>query len=96
MPDTATEDPRRRTVDPTVMALTAYTTVVAALSARIFLMPDESWDQDTFLKPWYRHIASHGGFHALADPDFSDYNIPYLYLLAALAYLPLPALAGIK
>jgi len=42
MPDTASEDPRRRTVDPTVMALTVYTRVVAALPARIFLMPGES------------------------------------------------------
>src|SRR4051794_20761878 len=96
MPDTAAEDPRRRTVDPTVLALTAYTAVMMALSARAFLMPDESLDYLTFLDPWYRHIASHGGFHALADPDFSDYNVPYLYLLTALTYLPLPALAGIK
>jgi hypothetical protein len=47
MPDTATEDPRRRTADPTVMAPTVYTTVTAPLSARISLMPDESWDYDT-------------------------------------------------
>ncbi|MFF0159040.1 glycosyltransferase 87 family protein [Streptomyces sp. NPDC005263] len=96
MPDTAAEDPRRRTVDPTVLALTAYTAVMTALSVRAFLMPGESLDYLTFLGPWYRHIASHGGFHALADPGFSDYNVPYLYLLSALTYLPLPALAGIK
>ncbi|CAM5690234.1 glycosyltransferase 87 family protein [Streptomyces aurantiogriseus] len=92
----STEAPRRHPADPTVLTLTVYTTVVAALSARVFLMPGESLDYRTFLDPWYRHIASHGGFHALADPGFSDYNVPYLYLLAALTYLPLPALAGIK
>ncbi|MER5718677.1 glycosyltransferase 87 family protein [Streptomyces sp. NPDC002132] len=96
MPDTAAEAPRRHAVDPTVLALAAYTAVMTALAARAFLMPGESLDYLTFLDPWYRHIASHGGFHALADPDFSDYNVPYLYLLTALTYLPLPALAGIK
>ncbi|CAM5497765.1 hypothetical protein SALBM311S_03402 [Streptomyces alboniger] len=96
MPDTAAEDQRRRTVDPTVLALAAYTAVMMALSARAFLMPDESLDYLTFLDPWYRHIASHGDVHRSADPDFSDYNVPYLYLLTALTYLPLPTLAGIK
>ncbi|MFF5182559.1 glycosyltransferase 87 family protein [Streptomyces sp. NPDC000345] len=84
------------TTDPTVRALTVYTTVAAALSARIFLTPGTSGDYVIFLEPWYRHLSAHGGFRALADPGFSDYNVPYLYLLAALTYLPLPALAGIK
>ncbi|MEU2288613.1 glycosyltransferase 87 family protein [Streptomyces sp. NPDC013178] len=92
----STEAPRRPTADPTVMALTVYTTVVAALSTRVLLMPDESGDYLTFLDPWYRHIASQGGFRALAEPGFSDYNVPYLYVLSALTYLPLPALTGIK
>ncbi|MFI7504438.1 glycosyltransferase 87 family protein [Streptomyces sp. NPDC049687] len=83
-------------VDRTVLALAAYTTVVAALSARVFLMADKSGDYVTFLEPWTRHIADHGGFQALADPGFSDYNVPYLYLLAALTYLPLSPLTGIK
>ncbi|MER5429794.1 glycosyltransferase 87 family protein [Streptomyces sp. NPDC002588] len=82
--------------DRTVRALTAYTTVTAALAARVFLMPEKSQDYFTFLEPWYRHLATHGGFQALADPGFSDYNVPYLYLLAALTYLPLSALTGIK
>lgn len=78
------------------MVLVAATAVVAALSVRMRLLPGESEDYLTFLEPWYWHIAIQGGFHALADPGFSDYNVPYLYLLAALTYLPLPALVGIK
>jgi len=96
MPDTAAEEPRPRTADPTVKALAAYTVVAVALAARVFLLPGESGDYLTFLRPWYQHIAGHGGFAALADPGFSDYNVPYLYLLAALTYLPVPALTGIK
>ncbi|MFJ3303240.1 glycosyltransferase 87 family protein [Streptomyces sp. NPDC086549] len=96
MLDTAAETPRRQTADSTVLALAAYTTVAVALLVRILLLPFESGDYVTFLEPWYWHIVSHGGFQTLADPSFSDYNVPYLYLLTALTYLPLPSLAGIK
>ncbi|MCF3132582.1 glycosyltransferase 87 family protein [Streptomyces olivochromogenes] len=96
MLDTAAEEPRRSTADPMVMTLAAYTMVVMAVSVRILLLPSESGDYVTFLAPWYWHIVSHGGFPALADPGFSDYNVPYLYLLAALTYLPVPPLVGIK
>ncbi|MGW0881632.1 hypothetical protein [Streptomyces sp. NPDC002671] len=96
MPETAAEDLPRRTADPMVMTLAACTTVAVALSVRILLLSGKSQDYITFLQPWYWHIVSYGGFHALVDPSFSDYNVPYLYLLAALTYLPLPSLVGIK
>ncbi|MEU1181594.1 glycosyltransferase 87 family protein [Streptomyces sp. NPDC005820] len=84
------------THDRTVRVLALYTLVATALAARVFLLPEESGDYVTFLDPWYRHLESHGGFAALADPGFSDYNVPYLYLLAGLTHLPVSALAGIK
>ncbi|KUN84594.1 glycosyltransferase 87 family protein [Streptomyces griseoruber] len=84
------------TSDRTVRVLAVYTLVATALAARVFLLPYQSGDFITFLDPWYRHLESHGGFAALADPGFSDYNVPYLYLLAGLTYLPVSALAGIK
>ncbi|UXY29594.1 hypothetical protein [Streptomyces sp. HUAS TT20] len=96
MPDTAAEAPRRHTTDSTLLALAAYVTVTVAVLVRMPLLPRESGDYVTFLEPWYWHIVSHGGFHALADPSFSDYNVPYLYLMAALTYLPLSSLVGIK
>ncbi|MGW2080428.1 glycosyltransferase 87 family protein [Streptomyces sp. NPDC001939] len=96
MPDTAAEEPRRPIADSTVLALAAYTTAMVALLIRILLLPGESGDYLTFLDPWYQHIAGNGGFTALSDPGFSDYNVPYLYLLAALTYIPVSPLAGIK
>ncbi|WP_432019704.1 glycosyltransferase 87 family protein [Streptomyces sp. 1222.5] len=93
---TTAEEPRRRTGDALTMTLAAYTTLVVALSVRVLLLPGQSQDYVTFLEPWYWHIASYGGFPALADPGFSDYNVPYLYLLAALTYLPLSSLPAIK
>ncbi|MFF7453617.1 hypothetical protein [Kitasatospora sp. NPDC008115] len=49
-----------------------------------------------FLAHWYRTLDENGGFLALKESGFSDYNVPYLYLLAALTYLPFSALTGIK
>jgi Gpi18-like mannosyltransferase len=56
--------------------------VVAALLLRWILFPVESGDYRAFVAPWYRHLAANGGFAALRD-TFSNYNTPYLVLLAA-------------
>ncbi|MFD5413418.1 hypothetical protein [Streptomyces nojiriensis] len=69
---------------------------VAAVGVRFSLLHEQSTDYVVFLKPWSQHIATHGGFRALKDTGFSDYNAPYLYFMALLTYLPISALAGIK
>ncbi|MFE4605522.1 glycosyltransferase 87 family protein [Kitasatospora indigofera] len=74
----------------------AVAIVVAATAVRKLMFPWESDDYRYFLHPWYTHIADHGGFRALSDIGFSDYNVPYLYVLAALSHLPVQDLAGIK
>jgi Gpi18-like mannosyltransferase len=62
---------------------------------RVVALPHMSPDYTGFLSVWYEYIDVHGGFAALRD-TFSNYNVPYLYVLAALTYLPVPALTGIK
>jgi Gpi18-like mannosyltransferase len=69
--------------------------VVAALLLRWSLFAVESGDYRAFVDPWYRHLAENGGFAALGD-TFSNYNTPYLVLLAAATYLPVPELVAIK
>ncbi|AUY47861.1 glycosyltransferase 87 family protein [Streptomyces sp. CB01881] len=96
MSDTTAEEPRRGAPDPMVLALAVMSAVTAALSVRMLMLDSESSDYYYFLGPWYRYMADHGGFSALSNADFSDYNVPYLYLMAALTYLPVSALAGIK
>ncbi|WP_405363104.1 glycosyltransferase 87 family protein [Kitasatospora sp. NBC_00085] len=96
MSEITAEEPRRGAADPTVLALAAISAVMAALLVRVLLLDSESSDYYYFLGPWYQYISEHGGFGALRNADFSDYNVPYLYLMAALTYLPVPALAGIK
>lgn len=69
--------------------------VVAAVVARVAMFAHESSDYQFFIKDWYDFISTHGGFGALKY-DFSDYNVPYLYLITLLTCLPIPALVGIK
>jgi Gpi18-like mannosyltransferase len=69
--------------------------VIAAAALRMAFLSYETGDARIFLS-WYQHIASNGGFAALKDISFANYNVTYLYLLAALSYLPVTPLIGIK
>lgn len=68
---------------------------VLAFALRIYLYPVVTSDYTVFLSQWYDFIAAHGGFAALKY-NFSNYNVPYLYLLALTTYLPVPSLVAIK
>jgi Gpi18-like mannosyltransferase len=83
----------QRVLTPPQLVLTGI--VVAALLLRWSLFAVESGDYRAFVDPWYRHLAENGGFAALGD-TFSNYNTPYLVLLAAATYLPVPELVAIK
>ena len=66
-----------------------------AIALRISLFHIQTSDYNVFLSQWYDFIQSHGGFAALKY-NFSNYNVPYLYLLALTTYLPVPKLIAIK
>ena len=66
-----------------------------AITVRLSLYKIQSNDYNTYLLPWYNYIKAHGGFAALKD-NFSDYNPPYLYLLAFATYLPVDPLIAVK
>jgi Gpi18-like mannosyltransferase len=66
-----------------------------AIALRISLFHIQTSDYNAFLSQWYDFIQSHGGFAALKY-NFSNYNVPYLYLLALTTYLPIPKLIAIK
>ncbi|GAB2567895.1 hypothetical protein GCM10009593_01020 [Microlunatus antarcticus] len=69
--------------------------LVVGLAARVPMLGEQSGDYRAFLLPWYSHLVEAGGFAGLAD-SFSNYNTPYLVLLAALSYLPVDPLVGVK
>ena len=66
-----------------------------AIALRVSLYHVETSDYTFFLSQWYDFIQSHGGFAALKY-NFSNYNTPYLSLLALTTYLPIPKLIAIK
>lgn len=83
----------RRLATPQAAVLAVL--VVVALVLRWSLFDVVSGDYRSFLSNWYAHFASSGGFAGLAD-EFSNYDTPYLALLAVLTYLPIDPLVGIK
>ena len=68
---------------------------VAAIILRVSLYNVQTSDYTFFLSSWYDFIKSHGGFAAFKS-NFSNYNVPYLYLIALTTYLPISKLVAIK
>ena len=60
--------------------------VLLALVVRYHLIFFESLDYTNFVFPWYDFIRNNDNFDALQHP-FSNYNVPYLYLLTISAAL---------
>ncbi|MCA0294859.1 MAG: glycosyltransferase 87 family protein [Actinobacteria bacterium] len=69
---------------------------VVAVAVRWLFVDFQSGDFRTFLSRWYSFIATNGHLAALRDDSFSNYNTPYLVLLALASYLPVPAIVAIK
>lgn len=66
-----------------------------AFFLRVLLFDHVTLDYQNFLSRWVAYFRENGGFSALRDP-VGNYNVPYLYMLAVLSYLPIPDLYGIK
>lgn len=69
--------------------------LAAALAVRVPMLAHQTYDYRDFLAPWVNFFRENGGFLALRQP-LGDYNVPYLYFLAAFSYLPIPDLYLIK
>ena len=69
--------------------------LVCALVVRFFLMDHQTSDYTDFLSRWAQFFRDNGGFAGIRQP-IGDYNVPYLYFMAAISYLPAPDLYLIK
>ena len=69
--------------------------IALALFLRLFLLDHQTSDYRDFLVRWASFFRDNGGFAALGTP-LGDYNVPYLYFLAFISYIPLPDLYLIK
>ena len=78
------------------IASAAAPVLALSLLARYCLLPFESGDWTHHLRPWMDFISLMGHFAAL-EHHFSNYNVPYLYLLAtASLFDAVPDLIKIK
>ena len=69
--------------------------LILALYLRAACINTVTPDYSSFLSPWVSHMRENGGFASLGTLQ-SDYNLPYLYLLALISYLPVDDLLLIK
>lgn len=65
--------------------------VAAAFLTRALCFDYVSGDYENFLSQWTEFFRQNGGFRAIAQ-DIGDYNVPYLYFVAAISYLKIPDL----
>ncbi len=77
----------------TVLLLVLPVTVMLFL--RLCLFDHQTHDYQTFLANWVTFFRENGGFSAIRS-SVGDYNVPYLYFLAAISYLSIPDLYLIK
>ena len=65
--------------------------VAAAFLIRAYCLDFASGDYNSFLAHWAEFFRQNGGFAALSQ-DIGDYNVTYLYFVAAISYLGVPDL----
>lgn len=69
--------------------------VLLAFVLRFICLNHVTYDYIDFLSQWVAYFRANGGFSAIAD-SVGNYNVPYLYFLAAISYLPISDLYLIK
>lgn len=62
---------------------------------RVVSLDHATYDYQDFLAPWTEFFRQYGGMGAVKHP-VGNYNVPYLYFLAAISYLDVPDLYLIK
>ena len=75
-----------RTISSKRTAVAAAVLIVCAMLLRGLCMEHETLDYQNFLSVWVEQLRSNGGFAALRG-SIGNYNVPYLYFLAAFSYL---------
>lgn len=69
--------------------------IATALYLRLLCLDHTTYDYEMFLADWVESFRTNGGFAALKEP-VGNYNVSYLYFLAAISYLNIPDLYLIK
>jgi len=75
--------------------IAAIILIYAALAVRALCLSYETLDYQDFLAHWVKTIRGGGGFKALKG-SIGNYNLPYIYILTLISYLPGEPLYPIK
>lgn len=81
-----------RDLDQVILMLVPIGT---AMLIRALCLDHITKDYEDFLSQWYVYFKFNGGFDAIAG-SVGDYNVPYLYFMAAISYSSVPDLYLIK
>ena len=84
-----------RTISSKRTAVAAAALIALAMLLRGVCMSHETLDYQNFLTVWVDYFRDNGGFAALRH-SIGNYNVPYLYFLAAFSYLDIAPLVPIK
>ena len=68
---------------------------IVAIFLRKQMLPFESGDYNSYIKPWFDHLKENGGFAAITTYD-GNYNMPYVTILALFTYFKTPVLISVK
>lgn len=77
----------------TYLALIIFS--IIALIIRITNISFKSEDYILYLEPWVKVMREHGGINSLKS-EIGNYNIPYMFILTLISYIPTIPLLGIK
>ena len=69
--------------------------IFISFALRFSMLNHKTYDYLDFLTKWVSYFRDNGGFSALSNP-IGNYNIPYLYILAAISYSDITDLYLIK
>lgn len=72
-----------------------FVITIISLKVRVNFIKFESQDYQNCLLDWFNQIKEGGGILALKQ-EIGNYNIPYLFILAILTYIPINPLISIK
>ncbi len=84
-----------RSGTPRKMLPYAFLIVEAAMCLRVLCFDHITGDYTAHLSQWYQYFCRNDGFRGMAG-SVGDYNVPYLYFMAAISYLRIPDLYLIK
>ncbi len=86
---------RERLFNNLILFFVCLAVLILIFDLRLICLPYETLDYKDFLAKWVDYFRRSGGFAALKN-SIGNYNVPYLYFLAAFSYLPVSDLYLIK